>query len=104
MNEDTYILGTVIESHVSRPVLIEGRPQPLYTITVSFDEPGDAYRLGLLYDAFMGPDCLNRVETREQLMHSTDITFESISSHRFWSQPRHWEFDRHQGKVSCALS
>ena len=76
LNQDTQTYGYVQHSAVSKPEFVNGRE--IYSIDIEPEDPSDFYSIGLLYDAYMGPECVNREETVDQLMNAKVLRFESI--------------------------
>ena len=77
LNEDTQVFGVVTHSSVSHPTTIQGRPKPIYSVTIKID-PGLAHSVGLMYLSCLGPDCVNYEETGMKLMNARELTFETI--------------------------
>ena len=62
---------------VSHPITIQGRPKPIYSVTIKID-PGLAHSVGLMYLSCLGPECVNYEETGMSFMNARELTFESI--------------------------
>ena len=78
LNQDGTIHGRVLRSAIANPEYIEGRPEPVYFVEIEPEEPGIMCSIALMFDSYMGPYCVNREETVEQLMNSKSLRFESI--------------------------
>ncbi|MDC0277605.1 hypothetical protein OAK87_01375 [bacterium] len=80
LNEDCYIVGTVVSSEVTQARLASndlGR-QPVYSIEIKPEE-GVTYSLGLLYGQATGQECLNADELHKQFERSQTLVFESLN-------------------------
>ena len=102
LNEDTQVYGFITDSRVSLPINAEGRPEPIYSVTIK-PTPGLAEKIGLMYWSCLGPFCVNGEDLMREFSAARELTFESIQKPLVSGQNLDTnEFDHGQRvRVSC---
>ena len=79
LNEDCAITGTIVGSCVSNAEFLEGRPKPVYSVTIKPTHQGTCFSVGLLYVSSLGANVANMEDIEKSLMNADDLTFDTIN-------------------------
>lgn len=77
LNEDTEVFGVITYSSVSKTEIINGRPKPIYTVSIKA-EIGLSAAVASLYRSCLGPNCVNYHKIADGFENCQELTFESI--------------------------
>ena len=78
LNQDCVVYGTVVTSSVTKAYPAADDSEPVYSIEIKPSDEELCFKLGLLYEAHLGPGCINGEAIRDDLMAAKTLTFESI--------------------------